>query len=404
MAKNLKKHYYTNRLIISKDLDKVLQEVIDLVIRDFCLSWFRNVGEDETAFVEILNKQFWTVIENLKERLHKVDMLNFLCSDLIEVLFKHCQDLKLSDAGKYPGQTVPFLLHPCLKERNSEIKYLRTIGESLIYCLLPDSDSQCDAMRFILREILASSLILGTAETICDPDYINQTLVYYLEDRVKIPPNEKQKQRYAYAETYEDFIKMINNTTDIETLKQLRYHTIAEIMQATVIHNTKDCVTDSKEGDGSKDCSKLQSKKDALRERNLKKYINQCRVSKQQCEKRIRSLNGPDYRYYGLGHGHPLKGTEKTKMTKKKPSSAAILAFNDILDNSLARSFFYAVSAKENDGKSASLLDCHRKVKASKTVRTPGKCCCYFSRICNTFSSYCHQTGVPTGTWNGGLY
>ena len=51
--------------------------------------------------------------------------------------------------------------------------------------------------------------------------------------------SEKQQQKYAYAETYEDFIKMINTTTDIDTLKQLRYHTIAEIMQATVIHNTK---------------------------------------------------------------------------------------------------------------------------------------------------------------------
>ena len=38
-------------------MDHAIQEVIDLIIRDFCLSWFRDVGEDETAFVEILNKQ-----------------------------------------------------------------------------------------------------------------------------------------------------------------------------------------------------------------------------------------------------------------------------------------------------------------------------------------------------------
>lgn len=71
-----------------------------------------------------------------------------------------------------------------------------------------------------MREVIAGSLILATAESICDPDYINQTLVLYLEDREKI--TETQKQKYAYAETYEDFIKMINSATDIETLKQIR--------------------------------------------------------------------------------------------------------------------------------------------------------------------------------------
>ena len=222
MTKSFNKHYYTSRLVISKDLDKSIQEVIDLVIRDFCLSWFRDVGKDETAFVEILNKEFWTIIENLRERLHRVDTLNFLCNELIVILYKHCHDLKLSDAGKYPGQTTPFLLHPCLKEKNSEIKYLRTIAEAFILCLLPSNDSQCMPMRYILREIIAGSLLLVIAESCCDPDYINQTLVYYLEDKVKITGTQKQKQKYAYAETYEDFIKMINTTTDIETLKQLR--------------------------------------------------------------------------------------------------------------------------------------------------------------------------------------
>lgn len=126
-----------------------------------------------------------------------------------------------------------------------------------------------------------------------------------------------------------------------------RYHTIAEIMQATVIHNTKDHLS---EKDGDSKSSKKQSKKDALRDRNLKKYINQCRVSKQQCEKRIRNLGGPDYRYYGLGHGQPLKGTEKHKIDKRKSKSVTILAFNDIMDNSLARSFFYLFLQKQGMG------------------------------------------------------
>ena len=106
-------------------------------------------------------------------------------------------------------------------------------------------------------------------------------------------------------------------------------------MQATVIHNTKDQQTQ----DGSKKKEKL-NKKEALRDRNLKRYINQCRVSKLQCEKRIRQLGGPDYRRYGLGHGHPFGENADQKVSMKRSKSRKVLMFSDILDNGLARSYF----------------------------------------------------------------
>ena len=219
MTKMYNKHYYKHRLVISKDLDKTIQEVLDLVIRDFCLSWFRDIGKDETAFVELLSKEVWTVIENLLVRLDAVDRMNFLCKDLIDLLYNHFHDLRLSDSRKYLGKT-PFLLHPCLEVKESEIKYLRKCAEALLYCLLPESDSNCGAMRYILREIVAGSILLTTIESVCEPDYINQTLVIYLEDKEKM--TETQKQQYVYAETYEEFIKMINSSTEVEYLKKLR--------------------------------------------------------------------------------------------------------------------------------------------------------------------------------------
>ena len=337
LVKNYSKHYYKHRLVISEQLDKAIQEVFDLVIRDFCLSWFSTVGKDETAFVEILNKEMWTIIENLVVRFHNVDSLNFLLNDLVNLLHDHFQDLRLSDARQFPGQTIPFLLHPCLKDKESEMKHLRICAEALLYSLLPAHDSNCPALRYILREIVAGSLFLGTAESVCDPDYINQTIAYYLEDREKIV--ESHKQQYAYAETYEDFIKMINTTTDVDTLKQIRYHTIAEIMQATVIHNQK--YTDTLDGGSEKKNKK--NKRDALRDRNLKRYINQCRVAKSQCEKKIRNLGGPDYRIYGLGHGQPIQETgqkpSKTQQRNRR-STTKLLTFMEIMDNSLARSYF----------------------------------------------------------------
>ena len=220
MTKEYNRHYYNQKTVISRQMDKSLQEVIDLVIRDFCLSWFRDIGKDETAFVEILNKEFWNIIENVAERLRNVDLVNFLANDVVTRLSTHFQDLRLSDARTLPGQTSPFLLHPALKDRMSELVFLRSAADSLLYCILPPNNAHCPALRYILREIVVNYIFLPTAESVCDPDYLNQTVVMYLEDREKITATNKQQ--YAYAETYEDFVKLINMTVDVETLKQIR--------------------------------------------------------------------------------------------------------------------------------------------------------------------------------------
>ena len=76
-------------------------------------------------------------------------------------------------------------------------------------------------MRNLLREILAFSVFQPLTDTICDPDYINQTLLVHLEAKEAL--TAQHKQGYAYAETYEDFIKMINASNSVEALKQIRY-------------------------------------------------------------------------------------------------------------------------------------------------------------------------------------
>ena len=117
-------------------------------------------------------------------------------------------------------------------------------------------------------------------------------------------------------------------------------------MQATVIHNLKGIDRQ----DGNEKAAK-KSKKELLRERNLKRYINQCRVAKSLCEKRIRAFGGPDYRAYGLGHGKPFEGAGKNqgKIYKcKRSNSTKILSFRQIMDHSLARSYFMLYLQRNN--------------------------------------------------------
>lgn len=325
---------YKHKTLVSRPVDKTIQEVFDLFIRDFCLSWFRDLGKDETAFVDLLTEELWIITSNVVERLKGVDTVKFLSNDVVEILSKHFQQLRLADTRNFSDNALPFVLHPCLKSREDELNYLRKASEVLLYCLLPPKNSRCTAMRYLLREILAFSVFQPLADMICDPDYINQTLLVHLEAKEAL--TAQHKQGYAYAETYEDFIKMINGSNSVEALKQIRYHIIAEIMQATTINNLKGI-----DQFGQDDKQGKAVKKDArLRARNLKRYINQCTVAKSQCERRIKLLGGPDYTNHGAAEmkqarQEKLKPSQKSGKTKSK-----VLSFNEVMENSLARSFF----------------------------------------------------------------
>ena len=110
-------------------------------------------------------------------------------------------------------------------------------------------------------------------------------------------------------------------------------------MQATTINNLKGI-----DQFGQDDKQGKALKKDAqLRARNLKRYINQCTVAKSQCERRIKLLGGPDYTNNGTADGKQTAvGQENVKSVQKsaKQSKAKVLTFIEVMDNSLARSFF----------------------------------------------------------------
>ncbi len=58
-------------------------------------------------------------------------------------------------------------------------------------------------------------------DVLSDPDYINRMLLAQLEHREQV--NEHHKKAYTYAPSYEEFIKLISSSSDVQFLKQLRY-------------------------------------------------------------------------------------------------------------------------------------------------------------------------------------
>ncbi|XP_054845769.1 sorting nexin-25 [Eublepharis macularius] len=313
----------SRRVIISHNMDKALKEVFDYTYRDYILSWYGRLSQDEGQLYHLLSEDFWEVAKQLRHRLSNIDVVKVVCNDVVKALFTHFCDLKVANS-RLEEQPRPFLLHPCLKDTNEELRFLQACSQILVYCLLPSKDAQSLSLRIVLAEILASKVLKPVVELLSNPDYINQMLLAQMEYREQV--NEHHKRAYTYAPSYEEFIKLINSNSDIEFLKQLRYQIVVEIVQATTISS----FPQMKRQKESKAKETAAMKADHLRARNMKRYINQLTVAKKQCEKRIRLLGGPAYDQQEDGVFEDGDG----------PQSQKILQFEDILYNPSYREHF----------------------------------------------------------------
>lgn len=336
------------KVVISRNIDLAIQEVMDFVVRDFILTWYKDLSRDQDTFVNAVRSDMWELVENVSSRLTKVDKMKFITSDVIHKIHTHFTDIRHATKRDSSDVSRKFILQPWLENEEKEIAFLRKLCEALLLVLLPKHYKGCTVFRQILREILTSSVLKPTIDLICDPDYINKKLISYIDYRHQL--SEDTRRTYTYAATYEDFIKMIDKCDDIEHLKQIRYNIMTEIIQATTIDNIKkEQGTDSaKEGS-----PKGKAKGDLLKARNLKRYINQLKIAKSKCEKRIHSMGGPDYKYYEC---------DDAQSTPSIPGQK-VLSFVEIMDSPSARDEFKRFLQRDDNESLLGFWDSVEKLK-----------------------------------------
>ncbi|KAM3867224.1 sorting nexin-25 [Diretmus argenteus] len=313
----------SRRVLVSHNVDKALKEVFDYSYRDYILSWYGPLSSDEGQLYSMLSEDWWQVIGQLRSRLADIDLVNVVCYDSIRILHTHFTDLKAACAR--PEECArPFPLHPCLVSPDAELAFLRCVARILLLCLLPQRDAKSHTLRSCLTEVITTKVLKPLVEVLSDPDSINRMLLSQLEQREQ--QAEQQKKAYTYAASYEDFIKLISTSADVDFLQQLRYQIVVEIIHATTISSLPQ-LKKQKERKGKESAA---MKADLLRARDMKRYINQLTVAKKQCEKRIRLLGGPNYDNNEEGGADESDG----------PQSQRILQFEDIMSNPGYREHF----------------------------------------------------------------
>ncbi|XP_078326313.1 sorting nexin-25-like isoform X2 [Crassostrea virginica] len=341
LLKQLEKRYEKKsdikKVVISRNVDSALQEVLDLVTRDYIMSWYSDLSKDHDAFLNSLRCDLWAMIDTLTNRLRRIDKMKLITEDVVLIIHKHFQEVREYRKREDDKIVKKFILQPWLENDDTETEFLRKVCETLLIALLPKEYAHCHTLRRLLREILTSAVLKPSVDMLCDPDYINQKLINYIDYRRQL--SEDTRKKYTYAATYEQFVKLIDRCEDLETVKQIRYNIMTEIIHATTIQNLKE-EQNTPDKFGEKGASKGISKGDLLKARNLKRYINQLTIAKVHSEKRIHALGGKDYKSYETTEDSEESGT---------PVNTKILTFEEVMESADARMEFFRFLEKDDN-------------------------------------------------------
>lgn len=189
---------YPSSFVISDSID----EILDLVLRDFVTSWYSNITRSPN-FTNSIDTAIRAAFVNIRDRIFGVDVVDQAVSRIIPIVTGHLKDfydaeravrgknlnrnvteseeLDLAIAGKYREGK----LHPAASLAYSDTKliqqeYLRRLMVRFMPQVLPESMIKSRAVSVLIKEIMSCAVLSPVMEMLSDPDMWNQLMEAYV--------------------------------------------------------------------------------------------------------------------------------------------------------------------------------------------------------------------------------
>lgn len=281
---------FAKRLLVSRNVDPIIKDIITRILEDHLFTIFKHITNTCDEELELictrLVNETWIIVSRIRDRLLVIDHVKLLTKDFIDRINKHF--IKINNSHT---RGISYSLPAHLASIEMERDYLRRVADVILHAFLPRSYLSFNALRHLLREIIAIQVLFRTITLFSDSDYLNrqilrQTHSYQLEKQRKpIKPNAS----YIYAPNFDEFVQVIEVTYDLDQLIQMKHAVLNEIIKATFIYNLE------KNGQlNNMNHNQLASwpyiQRQDLLKRDKPTYIRQLRVSLNLCEKKIQSI------------------------------------------------------------------------------------------------------------------
>ncbi|KAG3286977.1 sorting nexin-19 isoform X1 [Ictidomys tridecemlineatus] len=171
-----------------RQLEQEINSTIQMIIRDFVLSWYRSVSQ-EPAFEEEMEAAMKGLVQELRRRMGMVNS-RALAQRVMTLCGCHLQSYiqaKETFIEKQSGPVQPSQLweaycqvtapHPAMHNPSTEVTYTRGIVNLLLQGLVPKPHLETRTGRHVVVELITCNVILPLISKLSDPDWIHLLLV-----------------------------------------------------------------------------------------------------------------------------------------------------------------------------------------------------------------------------------
>lgn len=196
---------YPPSFVISDHLD----DLLDLILRDFVQSWYGQISTRPT-FTNEVDRAIRAALSSIRDRVLDVDLVEIAISRAVPMITTHMRDFyeaerivrgrKLSRdvteseeldnaiAAKYrDGKLHPTASLTYTNPKSAQQQHLRGIVEKLMPQVLPQNMRTSQAVNTLIKEIVACAVLFPVIQMLADSDTWNQIMEGYgrtlLQDR-----------------------------------------------------------------------------------------------------------------------------------------------------------------------------------------------------------------------------
>lgn len=193
---------YPESFVVSHALD----DLIDLIIRDFVKSWYSNISKNP-VFTNEVAKTIRLALANVRDMLLSIDLVEVATTRLVPIMTAHFKDFYEAERairGKHLNRSVTESeeldlaiaakyrdgkLHPAASLAYSDLKlvqqdYLRNLVTTLLPKVLPESVNGSRVVSVLIKELVACAVLSPVMQLLSDPDTWNQIMEAYVREQL----------------------------------------------------------------------------------------------------------------------------------------------------------------------------------------------------------------------------
>ncbi|KAI0705876.1 PXA domain-containing protein [Cytidiella melzeri] len=355
----------------SPAISSAINDILTMIVRDFVLTWYREIS-NSPAFPTAVSATIHSSLQRIIDRTSALDWPALIAKRILPKVTAHIEQFRQSEialrgaglerrltqseeldlllASRYASRGGG-KLHPAIDNLSStftkqtEENHLRELVDKALPHILPEKETRSKALKIVVREVVACSVLYPVMDMLADPDFWNRSIdnvagaairqqkliskvrhvleAQLPQARSPVPPsNVPATDRITMrtdARHFESFLRSISRCSSLLDARRLKNDIMGEIRRTRALlanHENEDWINGEKTED-------------------IVAFLDRLYTAKRKVEKRIVVLGGESE-------------TRSASMSSAESLTSSRLSLRDVLTNPTSLSYFMEFMDRRN--------------------------------------------------------